>query len=126
MVITCLQAGDSACTSWTPPIARDLPRPFGPTGGFDKRIQQRFPAGSDETVLVAELRQERFSTDEIRDSSGTYRHFAHYKRQEIACRTSWEVPWNGEQGKIVKIEGRYSGEICDRRCRLRWAKEGSR
>jgi hypothetical protein len=102
----------SACTSWTPPIARDLPRSFGPTGDFDKRIQQRFPAGSDEAVLVAELRQERFSIDKTRDSSGTYRHLAHYKRQEIACRTSWEVLWNGEQGRIVNIEGRYSGEIC--------------
>jgi hypothetical protein len=102
----------SACTSSTPPIARDLPRSFGPTSDFDRRIQQRFPAYSDEAVLVAELRKERFSIDETRDPSGTYRHLAHYKRQDLACRTSWAILWNGEQGKITKIEGRYSGEIC--------------
>ena len=81
-------------------------------GDFNKRIQQRFPAGSDEAVLVTELREERFSIDETRDSSGTYRHLAHYKRQDIACRTSWDVLWSGEQGRIVTIEGRYSGDIC--------------
>jgi hypothetical protein len=102
----------SACTSSTPPIARDLPRSFGPTADFDRRIQQRFPAGSDETVLVAELRLEQFSIDETRDPSGTYRHLAHYKRQDLACRTSWEILWNGERGRITQIEGRYSGEIC--------------
>jgi hypothetical protein len=102
----------SACTSWTPPIARDLPRAFGPTGDFDKRIQQRFPAGSDEAALVAELHGERFSIDETRDSSVAYRHLAHYTRREIACRTSWTVLWNAEQGRIEKIVGRYSGEIC--------------
>jgi hypothetical protein len=102
----------SACTNSTPPIARDLPRAFGPTSDFDRRIQQRFPVSSDETVLVAELRKERFSIDETPDRSGTYRHSAHYVRQDIACRTSWTIRWNGEQGKIIKIEGRYSGEIC--------------
>jgi hypothetical protein len=101
----------SACTSWTPPIGRDLPRAFGPTADFDKRMQQRFPAGSDEAALVAELRQERFSIDKTRDPSGTFRHLAHYTRQDI-CRTSWEVLWNGEQGRIVEIKGKYSGEIC--------------
>jgi hypothetical protein len=102
----------SACTSWTPPIARDLPRSFVPTSDFDNRIRQRFPAGSDEAVLVAEMRHERFSIDKIWDWSGNYRHLAHYTRQEIACRTSWDVLWNGEQGKILNIQGRYTGEIC--------------
>src|SRR5580704_10714832 len=101
-----------ACTSTTPPIARELPRSFGPTADFDRRIQQRFPAGSDETALIAELRQEQFSIDETSDPSGAYRHLAHFKRQDLACRTSWEILWSGERGKISKIEGRYSGEIC--------------
>jgi hypothetical protein len=102
----------SGCTSWTPPIARDLPRSFVPTSDFDSRIQQRFPPYSDEAALVAELRKERFSVDETRDPSGTYRHLAHYTRQDIACRTAWTILWNEEQGRIIKIEGRYSGEIC--------------
>lgn len=93
-------------------MARDLPRSFVPTADFGRKVQQRFPTGSDEAVLVAELRQERFSIDKTRDPSGTYRHVAHYTRQELACRTSWAVLWNGEQGRIVTIEGRYSGEIC--------------
>jgi hypothetical protein len=102
----------SACTSWTPPIARDLPESPVGTGDFDKRIQQRFPAGSDEAALAAELHGERFSIDETPDSSRTYRYAAHYTRQEIACRTSWTVLWNAGQGKIEEIVGRYSGEIC--------------
>jgi hypothetical protein len=102
----------SACGTWVPPIARDLPRSFGPTPEFDRRVQQRFPIESEETALITELRNERFSIDQSPDPTGTYRHEARYVRQDVACKTTWAILWNGERGKITAIQGRYSGEIC--------------
>jgi hypothetical protein len=37
----------SACSDSTPPIGRGLPKSFGPTPDFDRRIKERFPVGSD-------------------------------------------------------------------------------
>jgi hypothetical protein len=102
----------SACSNAPPSLGRGLPRAFVPTPDFDKRIKERFPVGSEESKLLSELRGERFATTETQDPSTPYRFSALYVAQRIACRESWRIQWNAEQGRIVGIEGWYSGEIC--------------
>ena len=102
----------SACSSAAPSLGRGLPRTFVPTPDFDKRIKERFPVGSEESQLLAELHGERFATTENQDPSRPYRFSALYVAQSLACRESWRIRWNAEKGRIVGIEGWYSGEIC--------------
>jgi hypothetical protein len=102
----------SACSNATPSLGRGLPRTFVPTADFDRRIKEHFPVGSEESKLLAELHGERFKTTETQDPSRPYRFSALYVVRSIACRESWKIQWNAEQGRIVGIEGWYSGEIC--------------
>jgi hypothetical protein len=102
----------SACSDPTPLIGQGLPKSFGPTPEFDRRIRQRFPIGSDEAVLLAELRSERFAIKETHDLSSRYRFTALYEAHEVVCKESWTVQWTAEQGRISNIAGEYSGEIC--------------
>ena len=102
----------SACSNTTPSLGRGLPRTFGPTPEFDERIKERFPGGSEQSKLIHELHDERFATTETQNSSGPYRYSARHVAQSIACRESWMIQWNAEHGRIVGIEGWYSGEIC--------------
>ena len=53
----------AACSNVTPSLGRGLPRTFGPTPDFDKRIQERFPVGSEESKLLAELHGLAFTSD---------------------------------------------------------------
>ena len=96
------------CSDPTPPIGRDLPKTFAPNDTyFDRRIKQRFPIGSDEENLLAELRSERFTTKETHDPSSRYRLSALYESHDLACKESWTIQWIAEQGKIKDIEGKY-------------------
>jgi len=102
----------SACSEPDPPIARDLPKSFGPTPDFDKRIKQQYPIGSDETRLLTDLRNERFSIVESHDPSSPYRLSANYKSGHFPCGETWIVQWTGEHGKINDVAGHYSGKLC--------------
>jgi hypothetical protein len=102
----------SACSNATPALVRGLPRSFVPTSDFDIRIKERFPVGSAESKLLAELHGERFATTKIQDSSKPYRYSAVYVAQSIACREWWKIQWNAEHGQIIGIEGSNSGELC--------------
>ena len=101
-----------ACSASTPPLGRGLPKTFAPMApDFDKRIKQRFPAGSDEEQLLAELRSERFKIREIDDPSSRYRHSALYEHPGVACKESWTIQWTDDHAKITSIEGRYR-QVC--------------
>jgi len=50
----------SACADPMPKLADGLPRSFGPTSDFDKRLHEQFPVGSNESQLTAELKREKF------------------------------------------------------------------
>jgi hypothetical protein len=102
----------TACSNATPSLGRGLPRMFGPTPDFDRRIKEHFPVGSEESKLLAELHGERFAITQTREPSRLYRFSALYVVQSVACRESWRIQWNADQGRIVAIEGWYSGEIC--------------
>jgi hypothetical protein len=102
----------SACSNDAPPLGRGLPRSFSPTSDFDRRIKERFPVGSEESKLLTELHGERFAITQTPDLSNPYRFSALYVAQSIGCRESWKTKWNAEHGRVVGIEGWYSGEIC--------------
>jgi hypothetical protein len=102
----------SACADPTPPIAKGLPKTFGPTSDFDARIRQRFPIGSGEESLFAELRTEKFAITELHDVSSQYRRTAFYEFHVFPCKETWTVSWVADQGKITGIEGRNSGQLC--------------
>src|SRR5580692_10670773 len=92
--------GLSACSTPVPSLGRGLPRTFVPTPDFDRRINERFPVGSEENKLLAELHSERFAIIASQDGSKPYRFSALYVAQNIPCRESWRIQWNAEQGRI--------------------------
>ena len=104
----------SACGNGhpTPPIARGLPKAPGPTPDFDARLRQRFPIGSGESELLAELHAEDFAIREIRDPSGQTRRTAYYESIVFPCKETWTVSWVAEQGRVTGIEGKSSGMLC--------------
>ena len=102
----------SACSNKPPPMARGLPKSFGPTPDFDRRVKQLYPLGSDEAKLLAELRSERFTITESHDPSSRYRLSALYESEHFPCKETWTIRWADEHGIINDIEGRYSGDIC--------------
>ena len=94
----------SACSAQPPPMARNLAT--RDTSHFDERVRQRFPVGSDENRLEAELRNERFSIAEIHDPANRYQMSARHEVNSMICREDWTILWSAEEGKITGIEGR--------------------
>jgi hypothetical protein len=99
----------SACSAQPPSMGRNLDRRDTPH--FDERVRQRFPVGSDESQLEAELRSEQFSIAEIHDPANRYRMSAVHEVNGVACREDWTIRWIAEEGKITGIEGRIR-DIC--------------
>jgi hypothetical protein len=101
----------SACSDRSPQIAQGLSLDFGETGQFDDRVRQRFPIGSSEEALVAELRREEFSIREVREPDGPYRFSATYDIHGFTCRDSWTIEWAVVHERIAMIQG-VSRQIC--------------
>jgi hypothetical protein len=95
-----------------PELARGLPRSFGPTSDFDRRIKERFAVGSDEGKLSGELRREHFSIRSATNLEGPFQLAGFYDRREFPCRESWTVLWSAKYGTLTAAEGRYSGQLC--------------
>jgi hypothetical protein len=102
----------AGCANPPPQMAFGLTHSLVPTSDFDARIKERFPVGSDERALSAELRRERFSIRAATGLDGSYQFAGYYDRQEFPCRESWTVLWSSRFGTITAVGGRYSGEIC--------------
>ncbi len=102
----------SACSNPTPPLARGLPKSFGPTQDFDRRVKQLYPIGSDEAKLLTELRSERFTITESHDPSDRNLRSALYESEHFPCKETWTIRWVYDHGIINDVEGRYSGDLC--------------
>jgi hypothetical protein len=72
---------------------------------FDARVQSRFPVGSSEVDLVAELGREKFQTVAQDQSVSRYRFEAFRDLPGLACRRDWRIMWNSVAGKISEIHG---------------------
>jgi len=100
--------GLAACTTKPPPIARGLPHNIEEARqAFSERVPMRFPVGSAETDLRAELQRQRFT---IR-TEGANR--APYQFSAIVdipgfCRQTWVILWGAQTNQITSIAGNYS------------------
>ena len=104
----------SACKRSAPPIGRKLPggRWAQVSRAFNERVQSRFPVGSSEAEMVAELRRERVEGPVSHDTPDVqFRHTASFELQGFPCRRFWDISWNSDAGNISEIKGQYSG-IC--------------
>jgi hypothetical protein len=100
----------SACANSPPAIGSHLPGTFAVASDvFDRRIKSRFPVGSDETALRAELEREGFMITPDKDSLLDF--VARYHANELICGADWVIRWSGSNGKIVNIEAIYK-EVC--------------
>jgi hypothetical protein len=102
----------SACADPMPKLADGLPRSFGPTLDFDRRLNEQFSVGSNAAQLTAELQRERFLVRDGGDPEKVYQFAAIYDRHDFPCREVWTVLWSAELGKITAIAGRDSGDLC--------------
>ncbi len=106
----------------TPPIGKGLAGDDRAADvQFNERVKQRFPEGSQESALVAELQLEKFVIQPITTDTPRYskthvdwQFMARYPKgyempltSATGCR-HWDVFWRAEDGKIVAIHGRFS------------------
>lgn len=90
-----------------PPLGYDLPEgASAASAAFDQRVKARFPVGSDEGALRAELVRERFVIRTTEDSPVTS--IATYELPDAACRVDWTIQWREDAGRIVDINAKYS------------------
>jgi hypothetical protein len=101
------------CSNKEPPIGHGLPMTYGFTPAFEQRLRERFPVGSDEGRLIAELRSENFSLgDGKRGPPGNYRSSALYEASHGPfCKGEWQIYWTAAQGIIIEIGG-LNREVC--------------
>jgi hypothetical protein len=100
----------SACTDSPPAIGSHLPGTFAvASDAFDQRIKARFPVGSDEDALRAELVRERFVVAHDKDSALSFS--ARYHANELVCAADWVIRWSAINGRISDIKGSYK-EVC--------------
>jgi len=100
-----------ACSDRPPTLGEGIAPSIGDTPYFDERVKQRFPVGSEEKALLAELRSERFKTRESPDPSSPYRSWALYEQSELFCKNTWEILWSADAGKITNIKA-TSRAVC--------------
>ena len=98
----------SGCYVTVPPSAQGGPRDVAlVTPYFDDQVKQRFPVGSDEKQLRAELHRESFKIRETNDPNLGYQHIATYQDSGV-CKVVWTVRWNTDQEKITNTTATYS------------------
>jgi len=112
VVVSAFTALLVGCSNTEPPIGRGLPTTFGFTPAFEQRLRERYPVGSDERRLIAELRSEKFTLGEVRNPPGRYRSSALYEASHGPfCKGEWQIYWTASQGNIVEIGG-MNREVC--------------
>jgi hypothetical protein len=95
-----------ACSDMPPSIAKDLHGDaYTISAALDQRAKARFPVGSSESVLRAELARERFVVRPRSDSDTSF--MATYEHSDFTCRVDWTIHWRAEEGKIEDIGAKY-------------------
>lgn len=99
------------CSNKEPPLGHGLPMTFGFAPAFEQRLRERFPVGSDEARLLAELRSENFSLGKLAPT-GDYRCSVLYAASNGPfCKGERQIYWTAAQGIITEIGG-LNREIC--------------
>lgn len=77
---------------------------------LNERVRARFPVGSSEAAMAAELHRQGFSTDPIeRDERGIW-HSATVERHELVCIIIWSVRWRSQGQRITEIWAVYGSQ----------------
>jgi hypothetical protein len=86
-----------------------LPRNFKQANAaFDQRVKTRFPLGSPESNLLAELKREHFKISPVDDRSGRFSHDAiRGGNMGPTCNLQWEILWRSADAKIAEIAATY-------------------
>jgi hypothetical protein len=90
-----------------PPMARDLPAGDA-RAAFSRRVQERFPIGTRQQALLAELQREGFTMKKAgttRDAQ--FQSSATYTAYPMFCKATWTVSWSAEEGRIAATAGDY-------------------
>lgn len=100
--------GLAACTTKPPSIARDLPPNMQDARqAFSERVPTRFPVGSAETDLRAELQREGFEIHPARADLAPYQFSAIVDHPGV-CRLTWVIRWAAQSHQVTSIAGDYS------------------
>jgi hypothetical protein len=79
---------------------------------FDRRVRSRFPVGSPESEMGAELQKQGFSRQDW-TSSDDLEHEAMRREDFIPCGKAAYIYWHADgQGHITAIKGQYRQEGC--------------
>jgi hypothetical protein len=104
--------GVAACAERAPPLGRGLSgNIMAASAAFDQRVKTRFPVGSQESALTAELAREGFVMKSDPDPSQRYWQGAVREIHRFPCLESWSVNWNADGGKITDVRGGF-GTVC--------------
>lgn len=98
-----------ACVDTPPPIAKGLPNKFADVpSAFDQRVKERFPLGSAESALVAELRREHFGIRERTEPNSPFHFSAAREVGDFVCKRRYEISWNASSGTIADVGSAFS------------------
>ena len=94
----------------TPLLARDLPSNFKlGENEFQKRVDDTFPVGTDNAVVVDYLSNQGFST---RASNAESEQIASFRISRFPCNLIWRIYWTvDEKDKLSTIRAQYGG-VC--------------
>jgi hypothetical protein len=111
MLVLAAILGLSACQDSPPSIGKDLPHGTwrDASVAFDARVKSRFPVGSSEGDMLAELRRERFTITANKAPQSGYSFSALRDAAGFPCKLFWSVNWNADDGRISGIEAQYNG-----------------
>jgi len=90
-----------------PDIGKGLPPDYAEgTKAFDARVKARFPPGTSEEALRAELKRQGFERlPDHPDPDGL--RCATFCRNELIFKTLWSVRWRANGGRVGEIFGVY-------------------
>jgi hypothetical protein len=88
-----------------PELVRNLPRNYMEArAAFESRVTSRFPIGSRQSDLVAELRRQGFSLYD-----GTR---AHFTQRDLVCTREWSINWQADSQARLQSIGTFHYLAC--------------
>jgi hypothetical protein len=78
---------------------------------FDRRVIARFPVGSSEREMVAEL-QHQGCVQEASNPATAQEHEAVRREDNWVCRQAARIYWRADDDRLTAIRGRYREEGC--------------
>ena len=98
-----LAACIAGCSEPAPKIGRDLPSLIADAKpAFDRQVKNRFPIGSEERLLLNELRIEGFTITSTNPAT------AAFTARQLTCNLHYSIQWSADNKMITSIAGDYA------------------